>query len=214
MLHWVENAIRYRKLFVRKRKSERIRALGIVLYHLGLSLRDVSMVLGYAEDASHEAVREWYSRCKHIFDVDTRERRALAIDESKIKVQGKWLYVWAAIDIDTWEVVHAWVSQGRSGFEALQFIRAVLKKCKNKPFIYVDGGPWYPWALNRLGVPWERKTFGPRNPIEQWFGILKQRIKRFYNRWPHNATIDKVNEWIRSFVNCYNLRRLGGALCS
>jgi len=171
------------------------------------------MVLGYTEVASHEAVREWYRRCKHIFDVETKDRRVLAIDESKIKVQGKWLYVWAAIDVETWEVVHAWVSQGRSSFEALQFVKSVLKRCKNKPLIYVDGGPWYPWALNRLGVTWKRKTFGPRNPVEQWFGILKQRIKRFYNRWPHNANIDRINEWITSFVNCYNLRKLGGALC-
>lgn len=53
--------------------------------------------------------------------------------------------------------------------------------------MYVDKGPWYKPALERLGIPWEHETFGPRNPIEQWFGILKHRVKRFYVRWPHNG---------------------------
>ena len=91
--------------------------------------------------------------------------------------------------------------------EAQSFIKKLLSMCEGPPLLYVDGAPWYKWALDRLGIPWEHRRFGKRNPIEQWFGILKQRIKRFYRRWPHNADIERVNEWVRSFVSCYHIRR-------
>lgn len=177
MLQWVENALIHNGVFVRERKSNRVRALGITMYHMGLSLRDTSVILGYFGGATHEAIRNWYNRCKDIFKVKPKKRRAIAIDETKIKIQGEWMFIWAAIDIDSWEVIATWVSQGRSCLEALQFIRQLLSLCKNKPFVYVDRARWYKWALNRLGVPREHRTFGPRNPIEQWFGILKHRIK-------------------------------------
>lgn len=187
--------------------------MGIVLYHLGLSLRDASTVLQTLGEASHEAIRKWYLKCKHLFLIRSRKRRAIAVDETKIKIQGKWMYIWAAIDIDTWDVLATWVSQGRSGFEAISFMRKVLQQCDNKPIVYVDRAGWYRWALNRLGVPWEHRTFGPRNPIEQWFGILKQRIKRFYKRWPHNASIEQVNSWIKSFTSCYHIKKSQVVLC-
>jgi len=212
VLHRVENAIESRKLFVRQRKSNWLRALGVVLYHLGLSLRDTSLVLDGIGGASHEAVRKWYARCRDIFTVETRSRRAIAVDETKIKIRGEWMFLWAAIDIDSWEILFVWVSQGRSGLEAISFLRKVLERCDGPPMVYVDRAPWYRWALERLGVPWEHRTFGPRNPVEQWFGILKQRIKRFYTRWPHNADIKRVNDWLRSFVSCYHLKRFGGGL--
>ncbi len=207
MLQSVEDALEHKRIFRRTRKSNWLRSLGIVLYHLGLSLRDCSTVLFNFGEASHEAIRKWYLKCRHLFHPTSRKRRAIAVDETKIKIQGKWMYVWAAIDIDTWDVLATWASQGRSGLEALSFIREALKVCENNPIVYVDRAPWYRWALNRLGVPWEHRTFGPRNPIEQWFGILKQRIKRFYKRWPHNASIEQVNKWIRSFTSCYHIKK-------
>ncbi|MHA1857866.1 MAG: IS6 family transposase, partial [Candidatus Thorarchaeota archaeon] len=90
--------------------------------------------------------------------------------------------------------------------------RRVLRKCRGRPRVLVDGGPWYRWALDSLGLPWEHVTFGERNPVEQWFGILKQRIKRFYRRWPHNATIAQAQLWIESFVALYHIKRLPEAL--
>ncbi|RLI52714.1 MAG: IS6 family transposase, partial [Candidatus Thorarchaeota archaeon] len=130
-------------------------------------------------------------------------RRVITINESKIKIEGQWRYLWAAIDVDTWEVLAVWITRGRSGLEARMFIREVLRKCRGRPRVLVDGGPWYRWALDSLGLVWEHVTFGERNPVEQWFGVLKQRIKRFYKRWPHNATIVQAQWWIESFVALY-----------
>jgi hypothetical protein len=46
----------------------------------------------------------------------------------------------------------------------------------------VDGGTWYPWALNKTGF--ERFTvvaFGHRSAIERFFGDIECRIRRFWN---------------------------------
>jgi putative transposase len=182
MLSNMEKVLEAKNIFERDRKSIKTRALGVILYHFGVSLRNTSTVISCFEPASHEAVRDWYHRAARIFQVHKAERRIIAIDETKIKINGKWRILWAAIDIENWDVLGAWISQGRSSFEAYGFIRHVLNLCENKSKILVDGGPWYPPALTRLGLEWEHLTFGLRNPIEQWFGILKHRINLFYNR--------------------------------
>ncbi|RLF28613.1 MAG: hypothetical protein DRN08_03460 [Thermoplasmata archaeon] len=60
-------------------------------------------------------------------------RRVIAIDETKVKINSKWHIFWAAIDVDTWEILGIWITQGRASFEAYGFIRYVLTKCKNNP---------------------------------------------------------------------------------
>jgi hypothetical protein len=56
-----------------------------------------------------------------------------------------------------------------------------LDSCDGKPVIIVDRGPWYRWALERLGITYFHETFGERNRIERWFREVKNRTKRFYN---------------------------------
>ena len=207
MLSYLEELLEAKNIFERKRKKTSSRALGILLYHFGVSLRNCREVISSFELVSHEAVRLWYHKTEGLFSVEKAFRRVIAIDETKVKIKGKWHILWAAIDVDTWEILGVWVTQGRASFEAYGFIRYVLKKCENNPKIIVDGGPWYKPALKRLGVYWEHVTFGLRNPIEQWFGILKHRINLFYNRWPHNASIESAQAWINAFVSMYHLRR-------
>ncbi len=75
----------------------------------------------------------------------------------------------------------------------MKFIRMVLDRCSNKPLIIVDRGPWYRWALDRLGLKYQYQRFGLRNVVERFFGYLKQRTKRFYNNinsWRINSIED------------------------
>jgi len=200
ILSHIEELLEAKNVFERNRTPLRIRALGILLYHLGLSLRNCSMVLSSFEPISHESVRLWYHKSSRLFTVETRYR------ETKIKIHGKYHLLWAAIDINTWEVLGVWITQGRASIEAYSFLNHVLQKCNNNPKILVDGGPWYKPALNRLHANWEHVTFGLRNPIEQWFGILKHRIQLFYKRWPYNASIDTAQEWMNTFVSLYHIK--------
>ncbi|MEM0444342.1 MAG: hypothetical protein QXJ73_09350 [Candidatus Caldarchaeum sp.] len=45
--------------------------------------------------------------------------------------------------------------------------------------VVVDRGPWYPWALKRLGIEYLNETFGNRNKVERWFRKLKNRTKEY-----------------------------------
>ena len=46
---------------------------------------------------SYEAVRNWYHKCKDIFNVERERRRYVAIDETVIKCGRKRYYVWVAV---------------------------------------------------------------------------------------------------------------------
>jgi len=196
-----------KKVFERKRKNMKSRALGILLYHYGLSLRKCRTIVSGFESTSHETIRKWYRKTDTIFSVEKSYRELVAVDETKVKINGKLYILWAAIDVCSYEVLGVWITKGRSSLEAHSFLRHILKKCTNQPKILVDGGPWYKPALERLKVEWEHVTFGLRNPVEQWFGIFKHRIKRFYRNWPHNATVDSTQQWIDCFVSMYHFTR-------
>ncbi|WP_256546645.1 hypothetical protein [Halobellus inordinatus] len=69
-----------------------------------------------------------------------------------MKVEDTEVYVWAALDVQTFEVVHIEVSTGRSDLDALLFIKQVLKRCRGDPVVLVDRGPWYNWPLDDLDL--------------------------------------------------------------
>ncbi|MDL5503369.1 MAG: hypothetical protein QSU88_09150, partial [Candidatus Methanoperedens sp.] len=77
---WLED----RKIFSRKRKSNKQRALGMLLYYAGLSDEKAGMFVG----ASYEAVREWYQKGKELFESSTKKkkRKWIAVDEKQITV--------------------------------------------------------------------------------------------------------------------------------
>jgi transposase-like protein len=43
----------------------------------------------------------------------------------------------------------------------------------------VDRGPWYRWALERLGLKYVYQRLW--NAVERFFGYIKQRTRRFCN---------------------------------
>jgi len=193
------------RVFRWNKKPLKVKVLSTVLYYSGLSYRVVAKVLrGYAR-SSHESVRLWFRRLKKAFPKPARRRRSLvAVDETKLKLNGEQVYVWAGVDVKTKEVLACRVSWSRSILDAEWFLKKLLETCSNKPLILVDKGPWYPDALISLGLRWRHVTFGMRNRIERWFGILKARTKRFYNNFPNNSTIQSTKTFLEAFISWYN----------
>ncbi|WP_082230150.1 DDE-type integrase/transposase/recombinase [Halorubrum lipolyticum] len=78
-----------------------------------------------------------------------------------MKVEETEVYVWAAVDVETFELIQIEVSPGRSYLDALLFVKQVLKRCLGEPVVLVDRGPWYNWALNDLNrCESRRETWG------------------------------------------------------
>ena len=195
------------KTFRRERKKNRTRALGIALHYLGVSLRDTADVVSCIEKISHEAVRQWFQRLGTITPtIAKKERKIVAIDETKLRIRKKWYFLWAAIDVDTKELLGVYLSPSRTSFDTMFFLRHIMRYCSNKPVILVDGGPWYGWTLTRMGFVWHHITHGLRNAIEQWYAIFKRRTRRFYNIFNAAKDIRSTLTWCKAFANGYNLR--------
>jgi len=192
-------------VFCWNRKPLKVKVLSTVLYYSGLSYRVVARVLRESARFAHESVRLWFRRLKEALPKPERvRRRVVAVDETKLKLNGEQLYVWAAVDVKTKEVLACRVSWTRNIMQAETFLRKVLEACVNNPLILVDKGPWYPEALYNLGLKWRHVTFGMRNRIERWFGILKARTKRFYNNFPNNSTMQSTKTFMETFIAWYN----------
>lgn len=96
----VEQA-REREVFSREDMPTERRVLAAFLYHAGLSCRRIETFV----DRSYEAIRQWFHRLKHLFEPDYREREEVVADETKIEVDDQELYIWAAVDCETLEVL-------------------------------------------------------------------------------------------------------------
>jgi transposase-like protein len=131
----------------------------------------------------------------------------VAVDETVLKVKGQICYLWVATDTN--EVLAVYASRGRVIPSAIKFLRKVLDSCEGKPFIVVDRGPWYRWALDRLGITCLHEAFGNRNRIERWFREMNDRTKRFYNNI-NAKTLKSIEELVTAIAAMHNIIRAGG----
>ena len=156
---------------MRNKKDVELKILVALLYFLGLSLRKASSI-DIWEDKSR--VNYYHKLKKVLKQPRKKERKLIAIDETKIKLEKKLIFVWAAIDVDTKECLAVWASESRGSFEAYVFLKEVLKYCENKPEIVVDSIYTKAW--------FKIQTFGDRNAVEGFFSRKGQRDFGIYFR--------------------------------
>jgi len=146
-----------------------------------------------------------------LFKPSKRARRLVAVDETVLKINGRICYLWAAINVDTGEILALHASRGRGIPNAIKFLKMVLRSCDGKPIVVVDRGPWYRWALDRLGLTYFHESFGERKRIERKFRFreLKNRTKRFYNN-VNLKTLKSIEEIATAVAIAHNLVRIGG----
>jgi transposase-like protein len=78
----------------------------------------------------------------------------------KIERRGEPIYVflWAARDVDTKEVLTFRASFTRSSMDAEIFLEQILEYCENKPLFLVEKGPGYREAFEKLGLDYRHET--------------------------------------------------------
>ena len=141
----VEKA-REKQVFSREYTPTERRVLSAFLYHAGLSYRKIEPFV----DRSYEAIRQWSHRLEGLFEPDCRTRQEVAVDETKIEIDGEEVYVWVTVNYDTLKVLAVDVSPGRSSLNALLFLKDVLARGRGRPLVRADRGPWYDWPLELL----------------------------------------------------------------
>ena len=149
-----------------------------------LSLRDLAeMFLERSFVFTHEAMREWEERFAPLLAEHLRAKRrgkagcSWYVDETYIKVHGRWCYLYRAIDRDG-NLVDSLLSETRDRKAAQRFFRgarAVVGHTPNR--VTTDGHDAYPRAIRRtLGQKVvHRRNRYLNNRLEQDHRGVKQR---------------------------------------
>jgi putative transposase len=149
-----------------------------------LGFRDVAELLlqrGY--DVTHETIRLWEFRFAPLVRTRLRARRrghggrSWYIDETYVKVSGRWRYLYRAIDRDG-NLLDSMLSAQRDKAAARAFLRRLLAMTPQKPLrVTTDKHPAYQkairWIVGRTVL--HRQSQYLNNRIEQDHRALKQR---------------------------------------
>jgi len=134
----------------------------------------------YGRKPSHSSVLDWARALGSVgWTMPPRGRRPVAVGEAAEKANGREVCAWAAMDVDTGELLAIKATRSRSSLDAPPFLGRALEARKDKPVFVVDRGPWYSWALRELGLEYYHGTFGDGSGVERSFGSLKRRTRVF-----------------------------------
>ena len=139
----------------------------------GLSYRDVEELLAErAVEVDHVTVHRWVQRFMSLLADNARFARHSPgdrwfVDETYVKVNGVWRYVYRAID-QHGQVIDVLLSTRRDAAAAHRFFTRALRVLKVIPHeVVTDAAPVYPCVVEEL-VPsaWHHVEQYANNPIE------------------------------------------------
>ncbi len=150
----------------------------------GLSYRDVEELLAErGVEVDHVTIYRWVLRftplladaarpCRHA--VGTRWQ----VDETYVKVAGRWRYVYRAID-QFGQVIDIFVSSRRDATAARRFFQRAINTTQVTPTeVVTDKAATYPIVLDELlPAVWHRTDQYANNHIEADHGRLKARLR-------------------------------------
>jgi transposase-like protein len=149
-----------------------------------LGFRDVEeLLLERGVEVDHVTVYRWVQRFTPLLaDAARFARRSPGdrwfVDETYVKVNGVWRYVYRAIDQDG-QVIDVLVSARRDADSARRFFRRALTMLKLTPSeVVTDAAAIYPIVLDEL-IPsaWHHVERYANNPIEADHSQLKHRLR-------------------------------------
>jgi transposase-like protein len=161
-----------------------------------LSLRNLEeMMAERGIEVDHATIHRWTVHyAPLLLEQFNRRKRAVSrkwhVDETYVKVRGRWMYLYRAIDSDG-DTIEFWFSERRNLTAAKRFLRMALKRHGRPERIVIDGSQTNHEAIlscdteNRLRDPSNcpLKPIGARqsaylnNLIEQDHRAVKRRIR-------------------------------------
>src|SRR5919205_7506 len=188
----------------------------VVLWRLRyrLTLRDLSeMFLVRGIVFSHEAVREWEAKLAPVLAGELRQRRhgrggacgrRWHVDETYLKVRGRWCYLYRAIDRDG-NLVDTMLSEHRDMAAAQAFFRSAKAATGVTPDqVTTDGHGSYPRAIRgTLGRQVEHRTSAYKNNrLEQDHRGVKGRTRcmRGFKSFASAERFCRSHDELRNFL--------------
>ncbi|MDJ1433070.1 IS6 family transposase [Halostagnicola sp. A-GB9-2] len=188
------------------RTATPVRAFAVRLHQTGCSLRETTTILAeLGVKRSHGAVWNWVHRLSDSGrDPLEAKPKRVAVDETAVKINGEWSWLYAAIDIESKLILDVALF-GRHGTDpAAAFLHGLREKHDLSDAEFLVYQFVYRTALVRLGLN-GRGNYTDRNLIEKWFHSLKIRVDRFHNSWVVSRA--SARKWIEQFVHYYNYQR-------
>jgi putative transposase len=191
----------------------------VVLFRLlfKLSLRDLMqlfLIRGY--EFSYEAVRDWEARFAPLLADQVRRRRrgrvgrCWYVDETYLKVSGRWVYLYRAI-YKQGQLIDSMLSAKRDMAAAQRFFRSAQTVAGRRPEqVTTDGHNSYPRAIAEvLGKEVKHRCSRYKNNrIEQDHRGIKQRyypmlgFKNFQSAKRFCRSFDELRNYFRSRQRC------------
>jgi putative transposase len=188
----------------------------VVLWRLRyrLTLQDLSeMFLERGIVFSHEAVREWEAKLTPILTAELRQRRrskrgagrrSWHVDETYLKVRGRWCYLYRAIDRNG-DLVDTMLSEHRDMAAAKAFFRSAKSATGMTPDrVTTDGHGSYPRAIrSTLGQHVKHRTsVYKNNGLEQDHRGVKSRVRcmRGFKEFGAAARFCRGYDELRAFL--------------
>jgi IS6 family transposase len=175
-----------------------------------LSYRDVEELLAdRGIDVDHVTTYRWVQRFTPLLAEAARPcRHAVGdrwqVDETYVKVAGRWRYVYRAID-QSGQVVDVFVSTRRDAKAARRFFERAIGTTKVMPAgVVTDRAPTYPLVIEELlPAAWHRTDRYANNQLEADHGRLKARLR--LRRGPKQVHSARIIIAGHAFIQ--NLRR-------
>jgi transposase-like protein len=150
----------------------------------GLSYRDVEELLTErGVEVDHVTVYRWVLRFTPLLADAAKPCRHTVgdrwyVDETYVKVAGRWRYVYRAID-QFGQVIDVFVSARRDADAAHRFFERAIGTTKVAPVeVVTDRAPTYPQVLDELlPAAWHRTDRYANNRVEADHGRLKARLR-------------------------------------
>ncbi len=177
-----------------------------------LGFRDVAELLlqrGY--EVTHETIRDWESRFASLLADQLRTKRrgrvgrSWYLDETYVKVSGRWHYLYRAIDRDG-QLIDSMLSEHRDKHAARRFLRRLVDAADGKPLrVTTDQHPAYRrairWILGRKVLHRTKQYLN--NLTEQSHRAVKQRyypmlgFGSFESAARFCAAFDELRQYLR-----------------
>jgi transposase-like protein len=190
-------------VWANERTPTPVRVFGVRLHSMGLSLREVVAVFELLDvDRSHGAIWNWtHTLAEAQSDPPTAEPSRVAVDETRIEVDGetKWLY--AAIDTESKLLLEVDVFSRRGTDPAAAFLHRLEEKHDVVDAEFLVDAAGYLTALFRRELSGQLE-YRERNTIEKWFQTLSMRIDRFHSFW--RGSPKSARRWLQRFRHHYN----------
>ena len=111
------------------------------MYHRGLTYCDISKNLGRRVSLIQVVMMQFITGINSSMNcvpLVVKKRSVIVLDETKVKLENKQVFLWTAVDVEGKEVIGVYRSRTKIGLDTYSFIKKVLISCFNKPLINGD----------------------------------------------------------------------------